>query len=307
MPHEENAKLLGSAGGRWIRVVAERGARVQRAVDDDLQRPNDEQPAGAVDDGPGVQVLRNGVVESLRPHGAGDAQRSIAVRHPAPPRLERPRLLHVHDADNASSSRGPRRGVAPRIGDLIGNHPDLTDDPHRRVLAQQPGRVARVSEPAERGSAEPRAVQIGTDEHHRQLAAHLVQHLAMRRIRPERIAKSVSDHGHVEILLGAGDVRRNKPRRCGCGVDTGKIETRPDLRPLVEVHMAVPEPGQQKPAIDIDHLCRLRSALDVADFSHMPVGNQDVLGWRLRREARLTEQNGRQCDGTTTRAQRGPL
>src|SRR6202051_717478 len=90
--YEENAMLLGSAGGCGIRVVTERGACVQGAVDDDLQRPGGEQPTGAVDDGPGVQVLRDGVVESLRPHGADDAERSIALCHPAPPCLERPRL-----------------------------------------------------------------------------------------------------------------------------------------------------------------------------------------------------------------------
>jgi cation:H+ antiporter len=305
--HEKDAKLVGRARGCRIRVVAERGARVQRAIDDDLQRPDHEQPAGSVDDDPGTHVLRECIVESLRPYRADDAKRSIAVRHPAPPRLQRPRLLHIHDADDTSGGGSVRRGVAPGIGDVIGNRPDLTDDQHRRVLAQQSRRMVGVSEHAESGRVEPGAVQISTDQHHGHLAARLVEHLAMGHLRPERIAKSVSDDRDVDIVSVGADVRRNQSRRRGCGLDAGQVETRPDLCPLVEMDVAIPESGQQKPAVEVDHLSHLPSGFEVTDFGHHTGGNQDVLRWSLRPEACMAEQDGRQGDGTTVLRKRGPL
>jgi cation:H+ antiporter len=129
----------------------------------------------------------------------------------------------------------------------------------------------------------------------------------MGHVRPERIAKSISDDWDVDIASVGGNVRPNQSRRSGCSLDARQVETRPDLCPLVEMDVAVPEPGEQKPTFEVDHLSRLRATFDVADHRHATGGNQDVLGWSLRRETRSAQQNVPQCDGSTALPRRGPL
>ena len=51
-----------------VGLVAVGGTRVQGTVGDDFQGSDGEQPARSVDDLTGVELLRNGLVKSLRPH-----------------------------------------------------------------------------------------------------------------------------------------------------------------------------------------------------------------------------------------------
>jgi cation:H+ antiporter len=71
--------------------------------------------------------------------------------------------------------------------------------------------------------------------------------------------------------------------------------------------VAVPEPGEQKPAVEVDDLGHIHPAFDATDVDHLTGGNQDVLGRSLRRKACPAEQDVRQEDGTMLRRARGPL
>ena len=279
------------AAGTGIRVVAVRGARVQRTIDDDLARSDGEQPVGSIDDVSGVEVLRDGVVESLRPDAAGDTKRSITVRDPAPPGAERPGPLHVNDADDAACRGRMRRGTAPHIGDAVIDASELADDVHRRVLAEQSDRMVGMPEPPQCGGIEPRAVQVGTDEHHREPRRDGVEQLAMRSVRPQRIAKPVADQRRVEVRIATRDLRGDQPR--GRTLDAGEVETRADLRPLIEVDVVIPESRQHVPAVQVDDLIDTCRIPNIADDKPAIV-DQHVLSRSLRCEACSAKHNAGQ-------------
>jgi len=84
--------------------------------------------------------------------------------------------------------------------------------------------VITVAEPAERGAVEPRAVQVATDQDHGTLARHRVEQIAVRHVRPERIAKSVSDKRRVVTFGVARDMGQGEVRRRGCGGSAREVD-----------------------------------------------------------------------------------
>lgn len=164
-----------------------------------------------------------------------------------------------------------------------------------------------VSVVKQRGGVEPCAVQIGGDENHRNVATCLVEQLTTRQIRPERVAKPVSNDRCVNTRVATKHMRPDQSRRRGCALHLCEVEARADLGPLVEMDVTVPEPRQDEPAVEVDHLGYLWWLAGVANVRDAAPGNQEVPGRKFGRDARPTKENPRQRGSTTTYGRRDPL
>ena len=165
------------------------------------------------------------------------------------------------------------------------------DHLHRLVLTQQPGRVLGVSEAAQRCAVEPRAVQVCADEHDGNVAAHRIEHLAVGRDRPQRRSKSEPEHGRARRRWAIGDELTDDSHRCGLRFGAGEIEARSRQRPLLEMHVAIPETGQHEPPVQVDHLCHVVGRFDPSDPGDLARRDEDVLERALVRQA-SAEQRG---------------
>ena len=71
-----------------------------------------------------------------------------------------------------------------------------------------------------------------------------------------------------------------------------QIDARPDLSPLVEMHMPVPEPRQHESPVQIDDLRRAAGIVDTAHRSNAIARNHDVLQRGARRKTPPAKKGG---------------
>ena len=144
--------------------------------------------------------------------------------------------------DAASAAiRGDER-VADRRVDVVEPAGDLEG----RRLAQHADAVGLVALAAQGGGVQPDAVHVGVDQVGRDVAGGLVEHREARDVGPQGIAEAGADppavrqHGRV-----AHDPRGVRRRIAAC-----PSGSRCDgERPLHDVHVMVPQPGNQPGAV----------------------------------------------------------
>ena len=259
-----------------IGVVAVGGAGVQRAVGDDLQRAHGEQTAGAGDLVAGAQPARDRFLEVRRPDRAHDAQLPHPGGDPGHPAVELPWPLVVDHAHHPAGrgSGGRLRGVAVQH-----RRRQLHEPFHDRMPVRLPdhaGRVPAHAVPVGGRAVDPAAVQVGGDQHHRHRAADPVQQLPVRPVGPQRVPEPGPDQRRPgRRRIGAqplGHQRRGGRRRPG----RAEVQPLPGQRPLVEVHVVVPQPGQQGPPVQLDDLGIRRGGHLRPDRGQRPVLDEDV-------------------------------
>ena len=167
--------------------------------------------------------------------------------------------------------------------------------------------MAGMSETTKRDAVEPDAVQVGADQRHRDVGAHLIEELALGSIRPERTAKSISDHLRAVTVFVTGDMVREQVRRTSCGIRAREIKTRADLRPLLEVHVVVPQTRQEKPAIEVHGLISTTSVPDGTHGAHPIRDNQNILHRRVASEPRMPEDDTRHPSASMRHINHAPL
>lgn len=129
---------------------------------------------------------------------------------------------------------------------------------HRRdreslLLAEDAiGRVEAVA--LERESVEPRAVHVTADENDGPVGHDSVEQLRRRLVRPQAVAEAAADDDRLVLELAVHDRRAHDRDRLGGRLGTGEVETGEVLRPLREVHVLVPQAGQQPAPLDVDRL-----------------------------------------------------
>jgi hypothetical protein len=127
-------------------------------------------------------------------------------------------------------------------------------------------------------------VQVRGHQHDRYGTGDRVEQVAVRRVGPQRVAEPLPDQhcsrlGRVRPQPG-GDQRDS----LGRGAGRPEIEAPAGERPLVEVHVRVPQPGQQHPPVEIDDLRALRRGQVRADRGDGAGVDEDV-GHRAVRAA----------------------
>ena len=234
----------------------------------DLERAHGEQPAGAGDRVTGAQTARDRVVQVRGPHRADHAQPRRFRRRSARPRRR------AATATRSPRSRPPRGRPQPR-------RPRRRSGPAREPgsslirsmigmplgLPQHAGRVLGEAVPLRGGGVDPAAVQVGGDQHDRH--------------RPRQPASSSSRCGRSATarpgirprpagLPAAGGSVRSRcstssatPRRRR---GTRQVQPLPGQRPLVEVHVVVPQARQHRPPVE-----RRRSRPRPARSSRSPI------------------------------------
>ena len=105
-----------------------------------------------------------------------------------------------------------------------------------------------LPEPAKCGGVEPRTVEICSDEHDGHFTRDAVEEVAVGEIAPERVAKPVADKRWGGVTSAARELFRHQLRSPGSALGARQIETRPHLRPLVEVHVVVPQAREHEAA-----------------------------------------------------------
>ena len=119
-------------------------------------------------------------------------------------------------------------------------------------------------------------MQVRGHQHDRYGTGDRVEQVAVRRVGPQRVAEPVPDQhcsrlGRVRPQPGGDQLRR-----LGRGAGRPEIEAPAGERPLVEVHVRVPQPGQQHPPVEIDDLRALRRGQVRADRGDGAGVDEDV-------------------------------
>ena len=172
------------------------------------------------------------------------------------PGAEIPIHLQLDDADDAATG-GRVGGVqGPAVDILLAarGEPGV----HREAVgfAKKPGGVVSEAVLFERYRVEPAGVQVSADEHHRAITCDGVEHVAVRRIRPECVPEAGADDG----LTGRMRVCpvADEPRHLSGARRARQVESARNLGPLREMHVVVPEARGQEFArelYDLDGGC----------------------------------------------------
>ena len=187
---------------------------------------------------------------------------------PTPPRAARPRLRRsatpTRRAATVPRSRRPRprrarRQRAPsrrRAGRQHARRPaaDVRHDRHPVTLADQPGGVLRHAVAGGGRRVDPAAVQIGGHQHDRDGAGDRVEQVAVRRVGPQGVAETVPDQHRARLGRIGAQPRGDERDGVGGGAGRAEVEAAAGQRPLVEVHVRVPQAGQEHPPVEVDDL-----------------------------------------------------
>ena len=233
-----------SSAAVGVRLAAPGGAGVERAVADDLQRPHGDPVVRTAEQAvAGAQPGLDHVLEPVAVRRDPDPQQ-VAARGPAlDPVVDATGELEVDQADHALGRGGlERRPVRCRSGAVV------TDEPAEQLVGREPLVLAHhvvAGAQAEGGqgrTVEPAVVPVTRDQHDRRDAGDVVE-LDDRAVAAPA-AGPVPPGDDRAARLGGDPLGHQRDgllgRSHGAGVDTlgGK-------RPLPEVDVLVPQPGDQ--------------------------------------------------------------
>ena len=97
-------------------------------------------------------------------------------------------------------------------------------------------------------------MQIRGHQHDRHGAGDRVEQVAVRRVGPQGVAEPVADQHRARLGRIGAQPRGDERDGVGGGAGRAEVEAAAGQRPLVEVHVRVPQAGQEHPPVEVDDL-----------------------------------------------------
>jgi hypothetical protein len=144
---------------------------------------------------------------------------------------------------------------------------------------------------------DPTAVQVTAGEYDGDVRRDGVEQVAMRYVGPQAVAKAVSLQRQSERRWIRLQPLADQPYCLGRGLGARQVEPASRQRPLIEVHVAVPEAWQDPPAVQVDGVGGLVGVVVRIEYGAPAVTDEDVARLAGRHQAgRLQSSEGSQAD-----------
>jgi hypothetical protein len=97
-------------------------------------------------------------------------------------------------------------------------------------------------------------VEVVAHQHDRHVSADRVEHAAGRGVGPEGVLEAVADQRLTEGRRIDAEPLADERRRLGRRRRAREVEATPGQRPLIHVHVRVPEPRGEPASVEVDDL-----------------------------------------------------